>query len=173
LVRKLNLDVIKKETGALKVLINGPRQWIIDKSNSPVGVVREFNGLKAAWLGKLELDNPNSFKSGLPEYTVMKVERKTSITFKKGTDIFILTTPKGETFAMKSFSLETNPHLTRKQVGEMMMNSNLPKNWSFKIINISEDLILKPLSGVAKVVTDSKQNVYDLVGPGYSNFTPQ
>ena len=46
LVDKLDVKTMKKENHVLGAFVNGPRRWCLDWIDVPVGVERDFNGLK-------------------------------------------------------------------------------------------------------------------------------
>ncbi|MBB6461770.1 hypothetical protein [Flammeovirga kamogawensis] len=170
LVDQLNTDEITAQFGAFSSFINGPRVWCLDWTEVQVGKVRDFNGLKAKWVAALELDNPNKFSKSKPPYQVSSIERKTSFGINKGTDVFLLEDPRGTVWLMKSYSLKLDPTMSRDKLPALMASLNLPDGWSYRIVTLKKDIVLKPLSGVAQIIADDKDNVYDRTGIGYSNY---
>src|SRR5690348_3810575 len=61
---QLDLDALKKEYNVLGAFLNGPRLWTLDWFEVPVGVQRDFNGLQAAWMGKVDLSGMNLQERG-------------------------------------------------------------------------------------------------------------
>lgn len=51
----LNPEELKKKFKALEVAINGPKLWMIDYFDIPLGVEREFNGTQIPWCATLHL----------------------------------------------------------------------------------------------------------------------
>ena len=47
-----------------------------------------------------------------------------------------------------------------------------PQGWKFRTAALNKELILEPKGGSAAVTQDDKGDVYDLTGPGQSNFVP-
>jgi len=170
LVDLLNTKEITAQFGGFTSFINGPRVWCLDWAKTPSGEVRDFNGLQARWVAKLELNSPNQFSNGKPSYLVSKIERKSSFGINKGSKVFLLDDNIGNTWVMKSYSLKENSNLKMSDVPSIMHTLNLPEGWSFRINTLEEDLILRPKTGIAKIISDDKDNVYDLSGPGYSNI---
>ena len=115
------------------------------------------------------MKDPTIFAKGKPAFYISKIQRKSVFGINKGTKVFLLDDPNGNTWVMKSYSLKNDPNLTRDKVPAMMAEIKMPKGWSYRIETLKEDLILKPTTGVAQIVSDDHDNVYDLTGPGYSN----
>lgn len=170
LVDKINVEKIKKEFNSLRVIVNGPRIFCLDWIDVPVGVERDFNGLKAAWVATLLLSREQTGEK-IP-YKSTTVERKSAFGINKGTTVFLLDDDKGNTWVMKSYSLVLDSTMTREKVPTMLAKLKLPTGWSYRVKVLDEDLLLKPESGVATIVPDDLDNMYDLTGAGYSNYKP-
>ncbi|AZQ64034.1 hypothetical protein EI427_17910 [Flammeovirga pectinis] len=170
LVDQLNTDDITALFGAFSSFINGPRVWCLDWTEVQAGKVRDFNGLKAKWVAALELDNPTKFAKSKPPYQVSSIERNTSFGINKGTDVFLLVDPEGTTWLMKSYSLKLDPTMSRSKLPALMAELNLPEGWKYRIVTLKKDIVLKPKSGVAQIIADDKDNVYDRTGVDYSSY---
>ena len=169
LVDKLNADEIKKEYKALGAFINGPRRWCLDWIDIPTGVERDFSGLKAPWVATLLLKRG---QKGKVPFETGQIERKSAFGINKGTTVFLLDDPAGRTFVMKSYSLVLDSTMTREKVPEMMAKIKFPSGWKYRVKVLDQDLVLIPESGVCTIVPDDSDNVYDLTGPGFSNYKP-
>ncbi len=55
-VESLNTDDIKKHFGALGAAINGPKLWMLDWVEIPLGSTQEFNGRTIPWCAQLHLN---------------------------------------------------------------------------------------------------------------------
>ena len=55
-VEGLDFETMKQDCGVPGASLNGPKLWLPDWTEIDSGVVREFNGLKAAWVATLEQD---------------------------------------------------------------------------------------------------------------------
>jgi hypothetical protein len=168
LVEKLNPAELAKEYHVPRVVLNPPRQWLLDWIEIPIGAVRDFGGIKAAWCGVLNM--PKHPK--LPPYTVATIERKSQFGFNKGQTEYLLDDPQGNTWIAKSFTQAVNPENTYANLGTLGSRLKLPTGWKFRTTVLEQDLILLPESGVARVLRDDLENVYDVTGQGYSNFKP-
>src|SRR6266498_4264277 len=51
----LDVEQLKKEYGAHKVIKNGPHYWVMDSNGFEVGDTASFGGLEARWVAKLGL----------------------------------------------------------------------------------------------------------------------
>ena len=169
LVEKLNPEEIKKDNKALGAFINGPRRWCLDWIDVPTGVERDFNGLKAPWVATLLLERG---QTGKIPYKTGHIERKSAFGIDSGTTVFLLDDPDGHTFVMKSYSLVLDSNMTREKVPAMMARLKLPTGWKYRVKVLEQNLKLVPESGVCTIVPDDLDNVYDMTGPGFSNYKP-
>lgn len=172
LVDQLNTKEIAKDLNGESAFINGPRVWCLDWAKVESGQVRDFDGLQARWVANLEMKDAHQFDKGKPSYYISKIKRTSVFGINKGTKVFLMDDDQGRTWVMKSYSLVLDSTMTREKVPAMMAHLDLPEGWSYRVVTLDRDLVLKPTSGVAQIVTDNADNVYDLTGPGYSNFQP-
>ena len=109
LLAELDLEKLKSENNALKIIKNAPRLWTVDWVEVNAGEVREFGGLKARWVMWFPI--PESFIEGeqVNAYNKMEAIRKTHMGIKAGSPAFILDDPEGNTWVMKSASRVTSP----------------------------------------------------------------
>lgn len=173
LLDKVTPELVKKEAGALGGFINGPRIWTLDWIEVNVGAERDFNGLKARWVTWFPIPKDMNLNAkGSTYYKPVQVERRTKFGFNKGKPVFVLDTPTGETFVMKSLSLEEDKTQTYESLTSLGSRLRLPAGWKFRIATLDKDLVLTPDNGVAWIVQDDLLNTYDRVGGVYSNFRP-
>lgn len=170
---KLDAEAIKKEYNALFVFLNPPRYWTLDWATDYVGKVRDFNGLKAPWMGNNEVPKGMDFsKVSSCAYHDIPVARKSAEGFNKGSKVFLLDDPQGRTWIMKSYTTKHIPDMTIDKLETLGSLITLPPGCKFRTTVLDKDLVLIPKSGVAGVTQDDKENTYDLTGPGQSNFKP-
>ena len=55
LVEGLDFEKMKKEYGLKGASLNGPKLWTPDYTDIEMGVVRDFNGIKAGWVAQLNM----------------------------------------------------------------------------------------------------------------------
>lgn len=173
LLDKVTPELVKKDSGALAGFINGPRIWTLDWIEVDVGAERDFNGLKARWVTWFPIPHEMNLNAkGSTYYKPVQVERRTKFGFNKGKPVFILDAPTGETFVMKSLSLEENKTQTYESLTTLGSRLKLPAGWKFRVAVLDKDLVLTPDNGVAWIVQDDLLNTYDRAGGAYSNFKP-
>jgi hypothetical protein len=167
-LQTLNTKALAKQYQALSVQISRPRYWRIDWLSDRVGVVRNFGGLDAVWMG----DAPASLsaepsKAPAKTYRSALVPRTAIAGFKKGTKVNLLDDSNNRAWVMLSSSEKTLDKLDR--LAELLV---LPPGWKLRTLVLSKDLILEAKSGSAVVTEDDSGDQYNLTGPGQSNFTP-
>jgi hypothetical protein len=169
---KINVDALKARYGVLGAFVNGPRLWTLDWIEVPSGVQRDFSGLQAAWVGKVDLSGMDLSKPGGTAYQPTTIERNTEFGFRAGKPVFVLDGPDGTSWVMKSAGLIVDPDQRFDRLAGLGNRLKPAPGWMFRAQELEEDLILRPEAGVAGIVQDELGNTYDLVGPGYSNYKP-
>jgi hypothetical protein len=174
LVEGLDFEKIKQEYGLKGASLNGPKLWTPDYTDIEMGVVRDFNGIKAAWVAQLNMgDNAGGVSETTP-YKTMTIARKSELGWKKGTTVVLLDDAEGNTYILKGFQLGLKPQITYEEfVAAGQSNfKKLPADWKFRVKKLDKDLIETPKDGIATIMADEFFNVYDLTGPGMSNYKP-
>lgn len=173
LTQKLDPKRIAKQYQALFVRTSPPRYWTLDWFTDRVGAVRNFDGLDAAWMGNTLAPSSAISAKPVPEaYRTTLVARTSIEGFKKGSEVFLLDDPKGRTWVMVSYTNKDLPALTFDKLDSLGGLITAPKGWKFRTAVLDKDLILEPKGGFAGATQDDKGNVYNLTGPGQSNFVP-
>jgi hypothetical protein len=173
LTDKLDPKRIAKQYQAISVTTSPPRYWTVDWLTDRVGAVRNFDGLDAAWMGNsLAPETKISAKPVSDAYRMTLVARTSIEGFKKGSAVYLLDDPKGRTWVMISYTTRDSPGLTIDQLAALGDLLRPPQGWKYRTAALTKDLILEPKGGYAGVIQDDKGDVYDLTGPGHSNFVP-
>ena len=173
LARNLDPKAIAREYQAQSVLVSPPRYWTIDWLSDRIGSVRNFGGLDAAWMGNGPA--PASIDSKKPvtnAYRYAPIARTAAEGFKKGTKVYLLDDPKGRTWVMKSYTDKGAGGLTIDKLETLGDVIKMPAGWKFRVVVLDKELVVLAKSGSAAYTQDDKGNVYDLTGPGQSNFSP-
>jgi hypothetical protein len=119
-------DAVKDEFNVLGVFKNGPRFWLYDWLELPVGAERQFGKTKARWMGAVHL--PKDFgKEGSTFYKTTHVERKSKQGYNRGTRVFILDDPDGTTWVMQAYSRIVNPELSYDDLMTLDQKIDLPQ----------------------------------------------
>lgn len=174
LVEGLDFAKMKQEYGLKGASLNGPKLWTPDYTDIEMGAVRDFNGIKAAWVAQLNMgDNAGGVEETTP-YTTVTIDRKSELGWRKGTTVVLLDDAEGNTYILKGFQLGLEPQFTYEQfVAAGQSNfKKLPAGWKFRVKTLEKDLIETPENGIATIMADEFFNVYDKTGPGMSNYKP-
>lgn len=173
-VERLDFAGMKTDYGVHGASLNGPKLWLPDWTEIDVGVERDFNGLKAAWVARLQMgDNTGGVAESTP-YKPMAIARKSGLGWNKGTTVLLLDDAEGNTWVMKGFQLGLQPRHTYEQFVAAGAGNfkKLPTGWKFRTKVLDKDLIEVPVSGIATIMADEFFNVYDKTGPGMTNYKP-
>ena len=115
LVEGLDFAKMKTDYGVLGASLNGPKLWLPDWTEIDMGVERDFNGIKAAWVAQLNMgDNTGGVAESTP-YKPMTIARKSGLGWNKGTTVLLLDDAEGNTWIMKGFQLGLKPQHTYEQ----------------------------------------------------------
>lgn len=167
IVDKLNPAELAQQNKAAKVWLNPPRQWLLDNVDIPIGEVRDFGGLKAAWCAVMAMP-----KGEWAPWTTTTIARKSKFSFNKGTTVYLVDDPHGTTYIMKSVSPAVDKSNTYENIAMIATRLQLPAGWKYRTAVLNQDLILIPEGGVATILKDNLGDVYDITGKGFSNFRP-
>jgi hypothetical protein len=167
----IDLDLVKKNHKALKVIKNGPRMWTIDVLGVKAGKKRDFQGLDAHWVMWFPLPK-EMIKGDNEPYTAMAAKRDTSMSILKGSRAYLLDDPEGNSWCMKSMSLVQVPDQKFEDLKDLGSKLDLPEGWKFRSVVLKKDLVFKTLNGSSFITQDNIDNTYDRVGGAYSNYLP-
>ncbi len=162
---KIDTDALAKEYGAMTVLANGPRYWVVNKigagNMSSEGKIANFGGIEMTQRATL---NTTIFKGAIGEkkYTENEVHRETSYYYWKGNMVYELTSPKGEVYRMQSYSQQVDPNLTIQDLETLGSQLDLPTGWSYRARILEEDSKLVA-AGTTYVINDELLNTYQKV----------
>ncbi len=173
LVNKLDLAGYKKQFNVLAVYLNKPRFWVYDHLTVPVGPVREFDGLKGYWMGVGVIPKgADPKKPGFLTYRKTPVEKKSELTFRAGTQAFIIDNDEGP-WVMKAYRDSYGQTIDSLAALDQRYEK-LPTGWTFRTLVLDRDLVIAPgKAGVtSQVFQDEFENTFDWVGDGSSNFLP-
>lgn len=168
---KINLKQVTKEMKALSYVLNGPRLWTIDHLGVSAGKKRDFQGLEAHWVMWFPI--PDEIREGKDlSYYVMDALRDTDMTIWKGSRVYILDDPDGNSFVMKSASLIKDPDQKFEDLKDLGSRLKLASGWKFRTKVLEQELVFKTKDGKSFIVQDDLGNTYDRVGGPYSNYKP-
>ena len=158
----LNIEELKSDLGAVDVILNGPRHWLVSSTVNNAAGAGDFE--KIATFGTLQMGLAAQISGERADerYTEGEVQRSTSYLFKAGNEVYKLVNPQGEIYVMQSYSLQINPDLTIDDLASLGSVLNLPSGWTYETEILSADLELVA-DGVAIVVQDELENSYQKI----------
>ncbi len=154
---------IQEELGALTVLMNGPRFWLIDavKSFSEPGEPRFFGELEMRKIATVQLD-PGDVSQA--PYSERSVVRDTEFVFLAGSEVYELIAPGGKVYVMQSYAHIVDDALNEAALRALGESLALPEGWVYRTRVVDEDYVVVDQDGIATVVQDELQNTYQLAG---------
>lgn len=162
---KIDTKALAKEYGAMTVLANGPRYWVINKMEagkmSTEGKVANFGGIEMTERAKFYT---TIFKGvvGDKKYTENVVNRETTYYYLKGNMVYELTSPAGDVYRMQSYSQQIDPNLTIKDLETLGNRLDLPAGWTYKARILEEDSKLIA-DGKTYIINDDFLNTYQKI----------
>ena len=109
----LDAKSLASANGAVFALLNGPRFWVMNKiakTRTGSTVTKTFGGIDMNLDGTVVLGT--SIAAAMAPYTPKTVSREASFTYNKGTQIYELKDPSGQTWLMQSWGLIKDATLT-------------------------------------------------------------
>lgn len=162
---KLNPEVMAQEYNAQKVILNGPRYWVINQleahGETKSGKVANFGGIEMTLRATLQ---PNIFSGtvGSKLYEENQVQRETTYHFWKDNMVYELTSPSGEVYRMQSYAQIKDPTLTIEKLEHLGQSLSLPEGWTYQA-RILEQNSTMVADGLAYVINDNLGNSYQKV----------
>jgi hypothetical protein len=157
---KITEAAMKKRFGALQVVLNGPRHFVMD------AIAAEGDTASGATIdaGGLALTARATIKVGLSDlrakpYRERTIERETRYIFKAGQPMFLLVRPDGVRYAMQSCAQIVDKSLGYADLPKLGDRLKLPKGWHYETMTPDTDLMLGA-QGKATVVQDDLDNTY-------------
>lgn len=162
---QLDADVMKEEYGAMAVLLNGPRYWVLNditgSGKTSEGKVANFGGIEMTKRAALE-SNVFSGTVGDKFYEENVVDRETTYEYWEDNMVYELTSPDGSVYRMQSYSQEFDPSLTIDSLETLGSRLDLPEGWTYSARILEQDSILKA-SGEAYIINDELGNSYQKI----------
>ncbi len=155
---EIDANAVKKQFGAMTVMKNGPRFWVMDEITGYYnGTPRTIDGYKMNQPGILNLSLADL--KNRSAYSIHQVNRKTTYTFKKGQMVYELVSDKNEVYTMQSASREIDKDLTISDLSTLGSRLKLPKGWTYRARVLDQDVTYH-INGTAYVIQDDLNNSY-------------
>jgi hypothetical protein len=158
---ELDPEAIQAELGALAIVMNGPRYWLIDALTafSEIGESRFFGELEMRRIASVAL-SPGDLSQD--PYTERSVVRDTEFTFDVGSEVYELIAPNGKVYVMQSYAQIVDETLDEDALPTLGETLQLPEGWTYQARVLERDLVVVDQDGIATVVQDELQNTYQL-----------
>jgi hypothetical protein len=135
----LDLDMLKKQYGALKVEKNGPHFWMMDEQTVSFGKKASFDGLEARWVARLDPAVAEKAAKGSEPYKVFNPKKTQKMVYSKGKPVYELVDPEGNEYVLQAHD-EQFPIDSLPKLGEKL--KKLPKGWQYRTRDLTADLVL-------------------------------
>ena len=156
---------MRKRFGAVTVLLNGPRHFIMDKiipkGETARGEIITVNGLTLESRATIDLSVADMRAKPYHQHVVT---RETTYRFDAGKPTFRLTDPDGAVYVMQSYATFVDPTLTYEALPALGAKLKLPKGWSYGVVTPDAPLLVKA-EGKATVIQDDFKNTYQKMTP--------
>jgi len=161
--QKLDAEALARQYDARKVILNGPRHFLMDEASlAKPGKTARFGEMEARLLAEVELSPIILLKGRSKPYEETQVKRITRYIFLQGKPVHQLTAADGRRFVMQSYSQQVDAQLDMASLDNLGTRLKLPHGWSYQTLTPTKDLILEA-SGTATVLQDDLLNTYQRV----------
>ncbi|MBN1529128.1 MAG: hypothetical protein JW895_08710 [Thermoleophilaceae bacterium] len=148
------------ERGALAVLLNGPRHFLMDSVTASPGRTRNWHGQKLRRVATIPIKTAADIQQ--TPYTDRVVERTNIWRWKPGRTVYELVAPGGDVYTMQAYSQIRDRTLKLKDLRTLGKRLDLPPGWRYRARRLRGPLAVAPLNGEATIVQDELQNTYQL-----------
>jgi hypothetical protein len=153
-------DAMKQRFGAVTVLLNGPRYFLMD-SITASGATKAGEKVEA---GGLELTERATIDVGLLDllhrpYREQTINRDTVYRFKAGLPVHLLEASDGSRYAMQAYSQIVDKTLSYDDLATLGSRLKLPSGWRYTTTTPDQDPVLGA-KGKATVIQDDFDNTY-------------
>jgi hypothetical protein len=157
---KITEAEMKKRFGAIKVLLNGPRHFVMDKivagGDTAAGEKIDAGGLELTERASIDLD---LFGMRSEPYRERTIDRDTRYVFEAGKPVFLLVAPDGKRYAMQAYAQMIDKNLSYDDLPGLGVRLKLPKGWRYESMVPASDLVLGA-HGEATIVQDDLDDTY-------------
>jgi len=153
-------DAMKERFGALMVLMNGPRCFIMDEISasgaSKSGKTIDIDGMELTERASIDL---GLFDLLHRPYRETTIDRETLYVFKAGSPVFLLEAPDGSRYIMQAYAQIVDKTLTYDDLPGLGAKLKLPSGWRYSTTVPQQDIVAGA-KGTATVVQDDLDNTY-------------
>ena len=151
---------MKKRFGAVKVLLNGPRHFLMDSivadGATAAGKTIDVGGLALTERASIDFD---LFDLRREPYQGRTVERETRYLYKAGSPLFLLQAQDGSRYVMQAYAQIVDKTLSYADLSSLGARLKMPAGWRYVTMVPDKDVVVGA-RGEATVVQDELQNTY-------------
>jgi hypothetical protein len=158
---RLDAQALAAEHGAVAVLLNGPRYWLMDTIEKDMGTDREivtFGGLDMYRQATVTLSSMDP-----APYVANTVARNAVFVFDAGAPVFELVDPDGRHWVMQTWSQVSDPDLAYPDLPGLADRLRLPAGWTYRTRTLESELRVDTTGQAAQVLQDDLTNSYSLI----------
>ena len=163
----VDLEQARQDLGALQIIKNGPRYFMIDGSESlsvgSVPQIQEVADMQMIRVASVEV-NPSQ-TTGRGAYQPSLVDRNNVFTWDAGSEVYELTSPAGDVYIMQSYAQIVDPTLTAADLAGLGSRLELPEGWTYSSRVLDEPIELIASEPI-EVLQDNLQNSYSKLSDG-------
>ncbi len=159
--RALDASAIMAQTGAVRVVLNGPRYWMLDafvRGDLIDPTVVTFGALPMRRAGGIDVPLAQVASVGRP-YELRTIQRTSVVRFAAGAPVFELVDGDGHVYEMQSYSVQSAA-ITQADLPTLASRLMLPAGWMYRTRTPSQDLVVTAVDNLATVVQDDLGNTY-------------
>jgi hypothetical protein len=157
---RLREDPLKQRFGAVKVMLNGPRHFLMDtiigEGSTAAGETIDIGGIAMTKRATINLSLTELGESRYREHTI---NRETRYVFNAAKPVFVLAAPDGTRYVMQAYAQIVDKGLSYDDLPTLGARLKLPKGWSYTVLVPDKDLVLGA-QGKATVIQDDFDDTY-------------
>jgi hypothetical protein len=157
---KITEAAMRKRFGAWKVVLNGPRHFVMDAivaaGDTAAGATVDAGGLQLTARATIDVRLADL---AIKPYRERTIGRDTRYVFKAGQPMFLLVRGDGVRYAMQSYAQIVDKALSYADLPKLGDRLKLPAGWRYDTMTPDADLVLAA-KGRAVVVQDDLDNTY-------------
>jgi hypothetical protein len=157
---KITEAAMKERFGALTVLLNGPRHFIMDAITAGGGTKSgekiEVDGMGLTERATIDLGLLDLLHRPYRETTI---DRDTRYLFEAGKPVFMLEAPDGARYVMQAYAQIIDKTLAYDDLPALGAKLKLPSGWRYASMVPDKDLLLGA-AGKATIIQDDLDNTY-------------
>ena len=160
----LNAANLAIENKVPRVVLNGPRYWLMNSVEKAGGAVdlpkKNFGGLEMYRQATVALGSVAQLGSAKP-YVPSLVNRSATFIYDAGARVYELRASDGATYVMQTYSAQIDPTLTEAQLTDLGSRLKLlPAGWTYSSRILESSLKVETVTSVARVLQDELGNSY-------------